>query len=69
MARLEALADQVEGGIRADLERLTALAATQGAFQETLGVTLAEIIARLEQRFEAGHPGLFATRPGTSRTL
>ena len=59
-ARLEGLAAAVEGEVR----QLAALAAAPAGFQETLGVTLAEIIARLEQRFETGYPSLVAPLGG-----
>ena len=59
-ARLEALAATVETEVLDSLRRLATISSTPDAFQETLGVTLAEIIARLEQRFETGHPSLVA---------
>lgn len=59
-ARLEALAATVETEVLGSLRRLAAVSGAPDAFQETLGVTLAEIIARLEHRFETGHPSLVA---------
>ena len=59
-ARLEALGRMMEAGL-SGLERLAARTAVTDGFQETLGLGLAEVIARLDQRASRsdglnGHP-------------
>ncbi len=62
LPRVEAQAEMLEGHIAredivaARLAELGAMAGTPAAFQETLGLTLAEFLARLERRAEEGPP-------------
>ena len=62
LPRVEAQAETLQGHIaRQDmvagrLAELSAMAGTPAAFQETLGLTLAEFLARLERRAEEGLP-------------
>jgi hypothetical protein len=62
LARLEAQAEVLEAHIAREdmvagrLAELSRLAAAPSAFQETLGVTLAEVLARLERRAEEAAP-------------
>ena len=59
LQRLDAQAEVLHGHIAREdkvagrLAELSALAGTPALFQETLGVTLAEFLARLERRAEA----------------
>jgi len=62
LPRVEAQAEMLEGHIAredivaARLAELAAMAGTPVAFQESLGLTLAEFLARLERRAEEGAP-------------
>jgi hypothetical protein len=49
----EGLADRLADRLGNRIEALSAAVPVPGAFQETLGVTLAEFLARIEQRAEA----------------
>ncbi len=60
LARVEAQAETLRGHIAREdlvagrLAELSAMAGTPAAFQETLGLTLAEFLARIERRAEEG---------------